>query len=192
MNNRLLDLHLYLSLLCAPYLVVYGISTLSFNHSWAWIRPAEETHVWQQEAALPDGDTDLAIATELRDSLGLIGYVVPWRLQISADEVSFAVWRPGKSYEIARRRESDTVSVTETRVGFWGVMRDLHGLGSLPGSALGWMWRWYTLTSVGALVFAVFSGIYLWWSRLPSRRRGLHLLLWGSGSALVFMLYIVW
>ena len=192
MKKRLIDLHLYMSLLCAPYMVVYGISTLSYNHTWGWIMPGEQTYAWQQRSRLPEGESDLAIATEIRDSLGLIGYVVPWELQSSSEELTFVVWRPGKSYRIAQPRQAETVSVTETRRGFFDVMRALHGLADLPGSSLGWMWRAYTLISIAALLFAVCSGVYLWWARLPSRRLGLQLLFWGSGSALLFMFYIVW
>lgn len=192
MKRRILDLHLYLSLLCAPYLVVYGLSTLSFNHGWEWISPGEETYVWQQEAGRPEGDTDLEIAAEIRDSLGLTGGIAPWQVQNSTDELLFVAGGPGKRYEVSWSPQTNVASVRETRSGFWGVMRALHGLGTINGTSWGWMWRLYTLTSVGALMFAVTTGLYLWWGRLPSRRSGIQLLLWGSGGALAFMLYIVW
>ena len=192
MKDRILDLHLYLSLLCAPYLVLYGLSTLSFNHTWGWISPGEQTYRWQEDVGRLEGDTDLVVATGMRDSLGLIGFVPPWQIRNAGESLRFIVGRPGKRYEIAWSAETDTASVVETRSGFWGVMRDLHGLMEIQGSPLGWMWKIYTWTSVAALTFALVSGLYLWWNRLPARKSGLWLLLFGSGGTLLFMLFIVW
>jgi hypothetical protein len=192
MKIRLLDLHIYVSLLCAPYLVVYALSTVSFNHRWEWMSPTDETHVWEAPVAHPGEGSDFETASRLRDELGLIGYIAPWELRPAPDGLRFDLWRPGRSYVISWSAPAGAVTVSETSRGLWGVLRDTHGLWGLDESLWSRVWGLYTLISIVGLMFAVCTGTWLWWRRPRAGRSGWGPLLWGSGLALAFMLYIVW
>ena len=53
LRQWMLDVHIYLGLLCAGYLVIYGVSTLSFNHPRQWLTPEESRAEWQWEIEMP-------------------------------------------------------------------------------------------------------------------------------------------
>ncbi len=192
MKIRLVDLHLYISLLCAPYLVLYGISTISFNHDWAWMSPVEETRTWEETVENPGQGNATETAARLRDSLGLIGMLPNWELRPADDGLRFLVWRPGKQYDITWSEPAAAVSVIETRSGLWGALRDMHGLWGLDDSLWSRAWGMYTVISIAGLLFSIGTGLWLWWRRPQAGKTGWGPLLWGSGVAMAFMLYIIW
>lgn len=103
MRAILLKLHLYAGLLCSSYLILFGISSLNFNHHFG--RPAA-LKVERQRGlnALPAIIDDHRLAEALRDTLGLVGWTLPWETRRSetADSLYFyfAVNRPGKEYRV--------------------------------------------------------------------------------------------
>ena len=168
MKKILLDIHIYLGLFCAAYLVIYGLSSIAFNHNIC----SSATQVeWQRQITVPEAAPPQALAEALRDALDLSGWVPSWRL---------------------RRAGQDIHVFAETRQGLWGIVKGLHGLTELPNSPWGASWGLYTEISVWALIFAVLSGFYFWWLRPAARLLGWCLLLAGSGGSILFILYIIW
>ena len=162
-------------------------------HDWEWISPDIETVEWDRTVDIPDGASNMETAESIRDALGLFGWVPEWEIRRPSDnELSLLISRPAKEYRVLWTPDTSTVTVRETRRGFWGAMRGLHGLTGLPKWSLGAAWTVYTEVSIFALLLAVAGGIYFWWLRIPSRRVGALLLAGGSGGALLFMIYIVW
>ena len=54
MKKILLDIHIYLSLLCAGYMIIYGVSGIAFNHD---VHPSERDGVeWEAVVEVPDAD----------------------------------------------------------------------------------------------------------------------------------------
>ena len=190
MKKILLDIHIYLSLFCAGYLVIYGLSSIAFNHNIC----SSATQVeWQRQITVPEAATTQALAEALRDALDLSGWVPSWRLRRAGQDILvFAVKRPGKSYRLRLDQTTGKIQITETRHGLWGIVKGLHGLTELPNSPWGASWGLYTEISVWALIFAVLSGFYFWWLRPAARLLGWCLLLAGSGGSILFILYIIW
>ena len=47
MRKWMLNIHLYGGLLCAPYLIIFGFSSLQFNHHFNFVSHAEEPSKWR-------------------------------------------------------------------------------------------------------------------------------------------------
>ena len=189
MKKLLLDVHIYVSLLCAAYLVMYGVSAICFNHE---VQASGEDVQWAQTITVPVAETDQAVAEAVRDRLDLIGWVPFWRLSNpQPDQFQFFLDRPGKTYRLVLHQSTGQVQVTETRKGVLSVILSLHGLNGIPNSAWGNSWGLFSEISIWALIFAVISGIYFWWGRAAERRAGGWLLGLESGGSVLFMLYLV-
>ncbi len=131
MRKLILDIHIYSSLLCTGYLLIYGLSTLSFNH---YHEPEETLTEWTRNVETLPALGNEELAASVREQLGLIGYIPPWRIQRkSAEEIRFEVDRPARAYRI--HLHGGAAHVAETCRGLWGALRGLHGLNRIPGSS---------------------------------------------------------
>ncbi len=191
MKKLLLDIHIYSSLLCASYLIIYGLSTISFNHHF---QPTTTSSQWQRDVEVPnESEDDRQLAEAVRDRLGLSGWLVYWRLhRDSASQLRFEISRPTRTYIISLDQAAGRVEVEEKHSGLWGAIRALHGLNGMPNSTWASTWGIYTELSTLALFFAALSGVYFWWTRAAERRAGFLFLSLGSGLSLLFVLYVVW
>lgn len=196
MKKLLLDVHIYLSLLCAGYMIIYGVSGIAFNHHVA--PEVSDGASWTATVDVPvlDSDKDSAkdsdLAEAVRDELDLVGWVPYWRIsRPSADQLAFFVNRPSREYELLLNQTTGLVTVREKNRGLLGAVLGVHGLGKMPNSSWSRTWSAYTQISVWALLFSVVSGIWFWWLRPASRRIGWWMLGLGSGGSLLLMLYII-
>ncbi len=163
MKRRLLDLHLYLGLLCAPYLVVYGVSAISFNHDWV---TTPWTSEWEASATGNSSATDAEQADEVQRALGLWGFIPAKSVaRDEASRLSFVVNRPGRSYRVSWSAQQSSARIEETHRGVVDVLRGLHGLRRMNGAPLSVAWGLYSELSVWVMIFAVATGIYLYSSR---------------------------
>ncbi len=188
-RKLLLDLHIYTSLLCAGYLVMYGVSAIAFNHH---VKPTGTDVEWTETISVPTAETDLALGEAVRDRLDLIGWVPFWRLSHpQPQQFQFFINRPSKTYRVVVNQSTGKVHVTETREGILSVVLGLHGLNGIPNSTFGSTWGVYSEISIWALIFSVVSGIYFWWGSISQRQTGWRLLGLGSGGSNLFMIYMV-
>ena len=117
MRKLILNLHIYGGLLCFGYLIVFGVSSLNFNHRFAFTTARGDTVTWQQQVSLPDlprltsdmtGDQRVAAKAEannaVREALGLFSHQRPWQQSWwDADDASHyhaSLTRPGVDYEV--------------------------------------------------------------------------------------------
>ncbi len=190
MKKILLDIHIYLSLLCAGYMIIYGVSGIAFNHQ---LHPTDAPGAtWEASIDVPVFDKDQASAEAARDRLQLVGWVPNWRLSHpQPDQLLFFVNRPSREYRVLLHQVTGSVQVQETSRGLLGAILGLHGLGKMPNSTWSRSWSIYTQISTWALIFSVLSGIWFWWLRPGWRRSGWWMLGLGSGGCVLFMLYII-
>ena len=207
-RKLILNLHIYAGLLCFGYLIVFGVSSLNFNHPFAFTRGRSEPVTWEQPVNLPDlprltpemtGEQRVAVKADanhaVRRALGLFGHQRPWREswwdENDANHYHASLVRPGVEYEVDVHLDRGVAMVKETRTGAWQVMGGLHGFhGNMPGSALVSSWGWYTELCTLAILFAGASGVYLWTRRKNERRIGF-VLLGGAGLAsIALMVYL--
>jgi len=167
MSRLFLQLHLYAGLVCSAYLLVYGVSSLAFNHGWGVGPAAREARQWTAMVAVPAADAPQAMAEDIRDRLGLMGGVPPWEVRgDGSTSLRFSVDHPGKSYQVQWQRSQEAAQVSETRKGGWSILRAMHGLAyAVPGSRFLHAWSWYTEITTWLVVLLSLSGVYLWAAR---------------------------
>ncbi len=168
MRRWLLDLHLYLGLLCLPYLVVFGVSSILLNHGLH-----SETHSnWQREIAQPAAGSPGEQAAAVRDALGLSGSVLAHTVKRdAAGTLRFKAIRPGRSYQV-ELAASGLARVQEANGGVTGMLRDLHGLHDTQSSRWSLSWALYTELATAVLLFSIASGVILIWPRRRERALG--------------------
>ncbi|MDA0336587.1 MAG: hypothetical protein O2782_15605 [bacterium] len=73
MRTLLLQIHLYAGLLCSSYFVIFGLSSLNYNHHFGHAIDGNPTQ-WQEQLRMPAIAKDRHRALAVRDSLGLAGW----------------------------------------------------------------------------------------------------------------------
>lgn len=191
MRSFLLKIHIYGGLICSSYFLIFGISSLNFNHNFGKTR---ETKVkWERSLQLVDTKDDAALSEAVRDALGLIGWPNPRDTRRDdRGNLHVGLDRPGKKYVIRVLFNENRVRVEETRTGFWPVLNTLHGPARVPSSPFMAVWGWYTELSTWVVLFSAASGVYLWTRRQKERVIGWILLVGASGTSLLFMIYVWW
>ena len=193
MRIWVLRIHLYLGLLCCGYLLVFGVSSLNFNHPFGFTEPSKQAVSWERAVALPPASEDNNAESEaVRDALGLIGWPLPWETHRDSPggDLHFGLARPGKHYTIHVLRSSGRVRVEERPEGYWTVVRALHGNHGVPGSTLMSAWGMYTEVCTWFVLFAAASGVYLFAARKRERRVGFAILGGALALSLLFMAYV--
>ena len=191
MRDLILKIHMYGGLLCSSYLLIFGLSSLNYNHHFG--RDAADKVTWERDLSIDDIKDNGKMAKAARDALGLIGWDIPWEThRDEAGNLHFGLARPGKHYKIHVFFADGHVKAEETRKGFWSVVNSLHALMRLPSSPFMSWWGVYTEICTWVVLFSAASGIYLWATLKRDRLVGLVLLAGVSGSSLLFMLYIWW
>lgn len=186
-KSFLLNLHLYVGLVFAPYFVIYGLSTLAFNHGWGGQAAVSED---SRQISVPRDLEDQDLGLAIRDSLQLIGSVPAWNMRSVGDTLTFRIRRPAVTYHVKLDKTSGEMDVRTESFGFWGVVKSLHGLRAVPQSTWSHTWAVYSEVSVWALVFAVLGGLYFWWGRAPERRIGWWAIGVGTALSALMMLYM--
>jgi len=205
LRKIILNIHIYGGLLCFSYLILLGISVLNFNHPFSFTKPTASVTTWSQPIApsallRTEGKTNPEALNILRQNNSAIlhalgSFAAPsptadgaW---IDADTYHARFARPGKAYEIDVHPSHGSATITQTRTGFWTMIRDLHGSSTVyPDSILASSWRWYTDLCTFVVVAAGISGVYLWTGRRRERRIGLIMLGAAGALSLALMLFI--
>jgi hypothetical protein len=208
MQKLILNLHIYGGLLCFSYLIIFGISSLNFNHPFAFTRAKAEPTTWEQPVHLPDlprvtkdmkGEQRVATKAKannaVREALGLFGHQRPWAESWwDADDPQHyhaSLVRPGVEYEVDVHLDDSVARVRETRTNAWLVMKGLHGFhGNMPGSTFVPTWGWYTEFCTFVVLFSGVTGVYLWTRRKNERRIGFALIGAASALSLGLMVYL--
>jgi hypothetical protein len=191
------DLHLYVGLFLSPFLLLFAVSAIFYNHAWvpaagAPAEPQTTTHSIQPPA---EGD-DLAVARQLLDQLGITGEIHYVRREPARRRLAMAVEHPGAKYEVRVDLRVESATVTRTDAGL--AQRTLY-LHRMPGphnaSVRGnWLptrlWGYLADATVYLLLATTLTGIYLWLLIRAERKRGLLLLAAGAVSFILLVLGI--
>lgn len=189
LRKHLVNWHLYLGLLIAPYVVVYALSAVAFNHG---IKGAPSTPTSEvRTVTLPAAEDDFALARGLSDQLGVPGWLNRGKIQRpSPEELVFAIGRPGSRVTVTVDEAAGEARVETERSGIVSVLRGLHGLHDLGGTFWGETWAVYTEVSVWVLGLAIFSGILLWLPRPSARAFGASFLIAGAAATVLLVAWI--
>lgn len=177
----LLAAHLYLGLACSGYLVVYGLSALSWHHDWSWLQPTWGERTWTASVP-PASGSEAEQAAFWRGALGLYGHMPPGKIRRDGNgALDFHVTRPGRRYDVRVDPDAGSARVEEKRASTWELVRGLHGGTAIEGSLWSRTWSLYTDLSIVTLALAGVTGTALWWTR-ARRRRGGAIVLAASGA----------
>lgn len=194
MNLRrfLVNIHYFGGLACFWYLIVLGISSLHFNHHFSFIDQPGDSVVWKKSVVFQDSDAkDSDFSEQIRDSLSLIGWPLPWETWYdSTGYYHFVLEHPGKRYVIDYSFQDHTAKVSEFRKGFWRVFVSLHGAGEVPNSAAMDAWHWYTRLTIIVVLISVLTGIYIWLIGKRDKTSGSIVLIFCFLAALSWMAFM--
>lgn len=183
--------HLYGGLLAVPYLIIFGISSLDFNHHFlgkARSAPVTWSGSFTPKPELSDKDS----AAWIRDSLNLVGWIPnPHFRRIDAANIQFKVLHPGKNYIIRAQLQEGRAEVEEERQSMGYVLVATHGNRGVPGSGLMDIWAYYGQFCGLLVTFSALSGVYLWLEAGRDRFSGTLIVLIALALSLAFLGWII-
>lgn len=193
LRSLLLNLHLYGGLVTCWYLVLFGVTSLGFNHPG--LVPEHETQTSSWEGALTGelSGGNLQRAEQVRDQLDMFGWPLPWAMwRGDENRLHFDMSRPGKDYSLVVDEATREVTVTGRTKGLWEISKVLHGLSGVPNSKLMATWFVYTEVTTWIVLFSVVTGVYLWFKRQGRRRVATIVLGLSTAVSLAFMAFVYW
>jgi hypothetical protein len=175
-------LHFYTGLFLLFFMWLFAFSGLVLNHpSWSytesWMNRKESTY--EREISIPGSEVqgDLEQARAILRPLGIEGDILWTTTRTDANLFEFQVRRPGHFYFIKADLARKLVTVRQSDVNLWGVIKVLHTFTGVQMDdarnrrdwALTYVWA-YSMDAVAAgLIFMVLSSFYMWW-KLPQKR----------------------
>jgi hypothetical protein len=181
-------LHIYTSMASFVIVFFFAATGLTLNHV-DWFSGAERTA--RVTGALDPSWTNtgtgeirkLEIVEALRGRHGVGGAVREVRVDDAQIAVSFK--GPGYSADAFIDRKAATYDLTETRMGAFAILNDLH-----KGRDTGPVWSAVIDVSAGLLTFISITGLILIFFIHKHRVAGLVLV--GIGAAAAYLMYCAW
>jgi hypothetical protein len=191
------NLHLYIGLFIAPFILVFSISV--FFISYAWLPGAKAAAGPQRivsNVSLPakldtlDGRARVDALQKVLPGIGVTGEIGYVQHNVKQRTLQFPVVVPGRETLVEINLVTHAATIKKRETGIWDALVALH---KSPGPHLvairmNWMpmaaWQWFADGTVYLLFFISLSGIYLWAVLRAERRIGLTLI--GAG-AVTFM-----
>ena len=174
-------LHFYAGLFLLFFMWLFAFSGLLLNHpTWSfaesWNNRKERNYEKQITVPGPEVKGDLGQAREIMRQLGIEGEILWTTTRANADLFDFQVRRPGHFYFIKADFAQKRVTMRQSDVNLWGVIKVLHtftGVLDDPPNTRDWaltsVWA-YSMDAVAAgLIFMVLSSFYMWF-KLPQKR----------------------
>ncbi len=188
MRKTLSKIHSWGGLFCAPILVLFGFTTLNFNHQFPFMDAGEKTVHWEKMIEVRDTDNNNQLCLAIYEALELRGNIYYWTARRDDNgDFSFRAKHPGKNYNIRVEKNRRLATVEETRFGPLTVISELHGARSYTGAGAGVLWVIYTYLSIVFVVFAGGSGVYFWSKHRDKTRFDWVLLLGSAGGSLLLL-----
>jgi hypothetical protein len=187
LRSLILNIHIYAGLLCAPYLIIFGISSLNFNHHF--VEPGDASTTWSVPLRLDPSIEKREVGLAVRDSLDLMGWGPWWEVERDSLRTYAEVVRPGKRYNVTI---SDGVAtIEEIRHGPLQVMMSLHALTNLPRSPFVSTWEIFTEICTWVVLFSAGSGVYLMAIKKQERRVGWIILATSGLLSITLFVYVI-
>lgn len=190
-------LHLYFGLFISPFILIFSISVIIFNHPGLINRvyPVQKSPIVKTKLdKIPYDSTDLQTAKAIIRKLNINGEID--FISKSDSSISFPVNKPGLKTFIAVNTINDSVSITRKQEGTLRATTYLH---SMPGphnasirgnSVFLKIWRILTDAVVYILLFLTVSGVFLWYILKAERVIGLYAIALGVLLFIGILLFI--
>ena len=159
----LVKLHLYAGIFTSFYLLAFGVSTLVLNHKMN-VDQAEVTKSWQTIVSADTTQSDLKLAEQIRDELGIMGWLPRWEMKRDSVGFSFSITHPGRKYYLSFNLENNALAIEETPKGFLAVFHGMHFLnGKIPNAPLLIRsWALYQWLALFTMAISLVLGLWLW------------------------------
>jgi hypothetical protein len=174
------SLHLYFGLFISPFILLFSMSVLVFNHPQFInsILPVEILPVLKSKLdRIPYDSTDLLTAKAIIQTLGVEGEID--FISQNENKISFPVRQPGSRTQITVDKNTDSVYIDKQVEGALRAMTYLH---SMPGphneknrgnSIFIRIWRILADIVVYVILLLSVTGIFLWYFLKVERNLGL-------------------
>jgi hypothetical protein len=197
------DLHLYLGLFIAPFVLLFSVTVFFFVHAIAPKFGPETTHTRLATAVPLSPDLLKLSGRPMIDALkptlaninvpGEIGFI---RHVVADETLIIPVTIPGRITTVTLRIAQREANIETRETGLADALMTLHRSPGehAPTLTRNWFpmraWRWLSDTTAYLTLFITLSGLYLWYVLRAERRIGYILL--ASGTLLFFGLaYVV-
>lgn len=179
-------LHLYFGLFISPFVLIFSISVLIFNHPGLLnrVNPVKTLpDIKIKLDKIPYDTSDLGTAKAIIRKLGVKGEID--FISINDNYISFPVNKPGLKTYIKVNTNTDSVLITQR---YEGPLRSMSYLHSMPGShnvkirgnsIFIKAWRILADVVVYLLLFLTLSGVFLWYILKAERVIGLYAVVLG-------------
>ncbi len=171
-------LHIYLSMFSFAVLLFFAVTGLTLNHA-NWFDGQEHTRQFKGsiDRKWVGKDVDkLEIVEHLRSTHHITGALHDFRVDDTQCSVAFK--GPGYAADASIDRETGSYEMTETRMGFWAVINDLH-----KGRDSGAVWGMVIDISAVLMTLVSITGFVLIFFLLKRRFSGL--LIFSIGLAVI-------
>lgn len=192
-------LHLYFGLFISPFILVFAVSTIMFNHNWKPKNSESDAKVQKRSALveIPADVESLEGVKRIMRQVGVSGEIDFIRYLRRDNRLVIPVMKPGQNITIDVDLESETAEIKRRRTGIWDALLYLHkSPGPHNANIRGnWfytrLWGWLADTVVYLFLFISASGVYMWYLIKAERKIGLVLLSAGCLSFLLIVFVIV-
>jgi len=179
-------LHIYLSMVSFAIVLFFAVTGLTLNHAdWFADQVKTTEHKGKMKAEwvnTPDTAkiNKLQVVDFLRNKHGIKGALADFRIEET--EVSISFKGPGYSSDAFIERENGTYELSETRMGLFAVMNDLH-----KGRDSGKAWAWVIDISAVFMALVSLTGLIL--ILFLKRKRTSGLIIAAIGAVLGYVIY---
>lgn len=177
------DLHLYLGLFISPFIVLFAVTTMMFNHTWKpWLNEDDPVR-FEMSVQVPKDVEGVEQAKAVMKQVGVSGEIR--NIFRRRNRLTIPVMKPGYHASIEVNLLTGIAVVEERETGFWDALMYLH---KSPGPHVAkirgnWIFtRVWTYLVDGVVYLTLFisaSGVYLWIILKAERKIGLLVL--GTG-----------
>lgn len=189
------ELHLYTGLFLSPFVLLFAITGIFFNHAWNPWGKKETGEVRTAQVEVAADQDGIAQAKAVMRQVGVSGEIR--NVFRRANRLTIPVMMPGKEAEIVVDMEAQTAQIRTWEMGFGDALLYLHKSPGPHNAAIRGNWvytRLWEMLSDGVVYLVLFlsaSGIYVWTVLKATRHTGL--IAMGAGVlSFVLLAYIVW
>jgi len=198
-------LHFYAGLFLLFFTWLFAFSGLLLNHpTWSfaesWKNRQETNYEREITAPGPEVKGDLAQAREILRPLGIEGEILWTTTGTDPNLFDFQVRRPGHFFFINADFAKQRVTVRQSDVNLWGVIKVLHTFTGVqmddPRNRRDWaltsLWAFSMDAVAAGLILMVLSSFYMWFKIPQKRLPGAVVLGLGSLSCGLFCVGLRW
>ena len=178
--------HIYAGLFISPFILIFCISVLAFNHPdfLNRINPVQSSkEIKVRLDCIPYDSTNLGTARAILMDLKINGEID--FINKNDSQISFPVNKPGLKTWIAVNTKNDSVIIVQQKEGsvramnFLHIMPGQHNVAMRGNSVFMKIWKITVDAVVYLVLLLLLSGIYLWYIPESELRAGLYSLMLG-------------